>query len=200
MEKDGLLAAVIMTEIAAHAKAHGKTLYQFLNDEVYLNPEIGYFATTPLALEFENSPIGQGQKIQAIQNVLELARRVVHGEAVTIAGERVKGVTTFVPRDQKYADPKNFPVANYSDLMETLSDENLKKDPSKIRSFFPEEGVRFFFDTPKTGVHHLTIRPSGTENKLRFYVQWTAGKGLSEENVTKRRLQIDRTARGVTLD
>ena len=34
---------------------------------------------------------------------------------------------------------------------------------------FPDEGYRFYFDDERRS--HLTIRPSGTSNALRFHVQ-----------------------------
>ena len=38
---------------------------------------------------------------------------------------------------------------------------------------FPDEGLRFYFDVPpaKERLNHLTIRPSGTSNALRFHIQ-----------------------------
>jgi phosphomannomutase len=34
---------------------------------------------------------------------------------------------------------------------------------------FPDEGVRYYFDQER--LNHLTVRPSGTTNSLRFHVQ-----------------------------
>ena len=38
---------------------------------------------------------------------------------------------------------------------------------------FPDEGYRFYFDDQR--LSHLTIRPSGTSNALRFHVQLFGG-------------------------
>ncbi len=38
---------------------------------------------------------------------------------------------------------------------------------------FPDEGYRFYFDEQRRS--HLTIRPSGTSNALRFHVQLFGG-------------------------
>jgi len=198
MEKDGLLAAALVTEVAAYAKDHGKSLYQFMKEELYTNPDIGYFSTSNLPLEFENSLEGNTKKVKTIQNVLELARKVARGEEIIIDGRRVTRVTTFVPKVAKYANPAQFPAEKYADLYSTLFEEDLRVNPALLNgNFFPEEGVRFYFDDE--GVNHLTIRPSGTENKLRFYVQWKAEPLSEDDTYLQKVLNADRTTNDVAL-
>jgi len=50
LEKDGLLASVVVAEIAAYAKSQNTTLYEFLNN-IYL--EYGYYATANIPLELD---------------------------------------------------------------------------------------------------------------------------------------------------
>jgi hypothetical protein len=76
-----------------------------------------------------------------------------------------------------------------------LSEQALKDNPDLIKSFFPEEGVRFYFDDGS----HLTIRPSGTENKLRFYVQWKTS-GIDRENATSEILKSDILVYQIAMD
>ncbi|MCM8775115.1 MAG: hypothetical protein NC930_01990, partial [Candidatus Omnitrophica bacterium] len=200
LEKDGLLADVLVMEVAAYAKSQGLTFSQFIRENLYRT--LGYFSTTNQALEFTDDETGKGQKIKVLRNVLELARRVKNNEAVVIDGKKVSRVEIFIPRQQKYADSKNFPVPQYQDLIGLIDDEQLRTHPELILSFFPEEGVRFYFDDQgEAGKQHLTIRPSGTEAKLRFYVQWLVPKTeLTQENLTAKMLEADQTSLRVALD
>ena len=49
---------------------------------------------------------------------------------------------------------------------------------------FPDEGYRFFFDDERRS--HLTIRPSGTSNALRFHVQLFGGHPAPDELIRRK--------------
>ena len=49
---------------------------------------------------------------------------------------------------------------------------------------FPDEGYRFYFDADRRS--HLTIRPSGTSNALRFHVQLFGGHPARESLIPKK--------------
>ncbi|MFA6600554.1 MAG: UTP--glucose-1-phosphate uridylyltransferase, partial [Candidatus Omnitrophota bacterium] len=166
LEKDGMLATAMLDEVATYAKSQGKTLAQMFRDELDLNPEIGHFASTNQPLQFEPTGPGTQQKIGVIKNLLALARAVQAGQQIMIDNKPVQKVQIYIPAAQKYVDAENFPVAAYEDLLALLSDGNLRDDKQLLKSFFPEEGVRFVIE----GGFEATDRPSGTEPKLRFYV------------------------------
>ena len=52
---------------------------------------------------------------------------------------------------------------------------------------FPDEGVRFYFDNER--LNHLTVRPSGTTNSLRFHVQLHANVNRDDLIPTKQELR-----------
>ncbi len=193
MEKDGLLAAVLALEVAAVAKSEGSTLDAYLRQRIYENPAIGYFSTTNQALEFPNTVAGTQNKIAVLRRALGVASSICAGDTLELAGQAVTDVEIFIPDSPKYADPKNFPISDFESLIGALSTLGRSPDSEAPPSFFPEEGIRLHFG--RGSGCHLTIRPSGTENKLRFYVQWCAST-LEEGggSLTARMLACDRTA------
>ncbi len=193
MEKDGLMALVLVAEVAAYANRQGMTLNYYLWEELY--GKVGYYATTNQALEYPFTQAGTAQKISYLQNVLDKARQLAKGKPLIISGNKVVRVEIFLPKEPKYADPANFPVEKYRDLAPLLSDRDLQNNPSGLKSFFPEEGIRFYF----TNSSHLTVRPSGTEPKLRFYVQWLATDIKGQMSNESRNRKADETAYDVAM-
>jgi phosphomannomutase len=59
---------------------------------------------------------------------------------------------------------------------------------------FPDEGLRFYFGRE---TDHLTIRPSGTTNSLRFHVQIYGGVVKQEAEAWRRRLALEAEARAI---
>ena len=59
---------------------------------------------------------------------------------------------------------------------------------------FPDEGIRFYFDEEK--FNHLTVRPSGTSQCLRFHIQLKA-KNLSRNRLPEIKQETRRRARGI---
>ncbi len=62
---------------------------------------------------------------------------------------------------------------------------------------FPDEGYRFFFDEERQS--HLTIRPSGTSNALRFHVQLFGGRP-SREALIARKAELRATTVRIVKD
>jgi phosphoglucomutase len=146
-DKDGTFAAVLMAEIAAWAKEKGMTLVELLDREIYLDPQVGMFVNLyePDPLDGEYPGIeGDRKKIDILGRALD-AYRKAQGGNLSIAGTPVKAVSIY--RTGKY-DAIYPPSENFE---------------------FPDEGIRFFFDEER--LDHLTVRPSGTGNSLRFHVQ-----------------------------
>jgi phosphoglucomutase len=146
-DKDGTFAALLLAEIAAWAKERGLTLIEVLDKHIYLDPEIGLFATfyEPDPLDGEYPGIeGDRLKKNILRRALGYYQLAMAGD-LEIAGLQVKSAAIY--RTGKY-DRIYPPTHEYQ---------------------FPDEGVRLFFDDEK--LQHLTIRPSGTTNSLRFHIQ-----------------------------
>ena len=146
-DKDGMLAALLGAEVAAWAKANDSSIIDLLDRHVYLDPDIGLFKTfyEPDPLDGEYPGIeGDRIKMAILRRTLACYQRAQAGD-LEIGGLPVKSATIY--RTGKYD-------AIY---------------PATHDFQFPDEGVRFYFDEGK--LNHLTVRPSGTGNSLRFHVQ-----------------------------
>ena len=62
---------------------------------------------------------------------------------------------------------------------------------------FPDEGYRVYFDADRRS--HLTIRPSGTSNALRFHVQLFGGHP-SPKDLIEKKAQLRARARRIVQD
>lgn len=163
-DKDGTFAALLLAEIAAWAKEQGLTLIQVLDKHVYLDPDIGLFATfyEPDPLDGEYPGIeGDRLKKTILRRALEYYQLALAGD-FKIGGYEVKSAVIY--RTGKY--DRIYPPSH--DFV------------------FPDEGIRFFFDDER--LQHLTIRPSGTTNSLRFHIQLHAYP--KEENLLATKAQL----------
>jgi phosphoglucomutase len=145
-DKDGTLAALLVAEIAAWAKQQATTLYELMDKHVHLDPDVGLFVT-----HYEPDPIdgeypgieGDRKKKEILLRALGCHQRALKGE-LKIADLEVTSAVIY--RTGKY------------DAIYEPTDEFQ----------FPDEGVRFYFAGK---LNHVTVRPSGTGNSLRFHVQ-----------------------------
>jgi len=148
-DKDGTFAALLVAEIAAWAKEQGSDIIGLLDKQIYLDPDIGLYATfyEPDPLDGEYPGI-EGDRIK--KNILikayDLYRQALDGK-LEIAGRKIKAATVY--RTGKY-DEIYPPEENF---------------------VFPDEGIRLFFEDDLAKQEHITIRPSGTGNSLRFHIQ-----------------------------
>lgn len=153
-DKDGVFASLLLAEIAAYGKKQGKTLYELIDEHVFLDPDVGlfinYYEPDPLDGEYDGLQ-GFVKKREVIRKMLALRERCER-ETVTLAGMAVK--STAIYWTGKY-DAANF-------------------------AGFPDEGVRFYFDDDRW--NYLTFRPSGTSNALRFHLQLHR-PGVTRENL-----------------
>ncbi|MHC4618493.1 MAG: phosphohexomutase domain-containing protein [Planctomycetota bacterium] len=146
-DKDGTFAALLIAEIAAYAKDKGTSLIELLDEHIYLDPDVGLFVALyePDPLDGEYPGIeGDRLKKAILRRALGYFQLALSGD-LEIAGLPVKSACIY--RTGKYD-------AIY---------------PPSYDFQFPDEGVRFFFDDEK--LNHVTIRPSGTGNALRFHIQ-----------------------------
>ncbi len=164
-DKDGTFAALLIAEITAWAKEKGTTLIKLLDKHIYLDPDIGLFVNLyePDPLDGEYPGIeGDRLKKAILRRALGYFQLALSGD-LEIAGFPVKSACIY--RTGKY------------DIIY----------PPTYDFQFPDEGVRFFFDEEK--LQHVTIRPSGTGNALRFHIQLHDGS-VTESNLIERKEQL----------
>lgn len=171
-DKDGTFAAILMTEIADWAKSQGTTLFELVDKYIYLDPDIGLFVNhyEPDPLDGEYPGIeGDRLKISILQKTLELHHKALQDQ-LSIGGRKVFGSVLY--RTGKYDH-----VYPMTDTFQ-----------------FPDEGVRFYFDQNR--LEHLTVRPSGTTNSLRFHTQLHAK--VTEANLIQAKKTLRDQARSIT--
>jgi phosphomannomutase len=164
-DKDGAFAAVLIAEIAAWGKQHSLSLIELLDKHIYLDPRIGLFMTfyEPDPLDGEYPGIeGDTMKNDILRRALGYYQLGLAGD-LTVAGLEVKSARIY--RTGKY-DQIYPPSYDFQ---------------------FPDEGIRFYFDEER--LNHLTIRPSGTGNSLRFHIQLHANPTPENLFETKRLLR-----------
>ncbi len=165
-DKDGTLAAVLVAELAQYAKQEGTNLLDLLDEKIYLDPAIGLYVThyepDPLDGEYEGLA-GYTKKREILEKAEALFAKIKSGangslsaSVLRLGGLPIVGATVYPTG--KY-DAINYPG-------------------------FPDEGYRFYFDADRRS--HLTIRPSGTSNALRFHVQLFGGHPRREQLIPKK--------------
>ena len=147
LEKDGILAAAMILELLAYCKSKNLTLLEVLN-QIYEDPEIGYIINLrtqiPKFGSFD-SIIDDFQKKQIMMNAERIAE-MANKQATTNNPYKIGGHR--VLRAEKYSSGR------YDD---------------KYWKNFSDEGIRFFLDSE---TNHVTVRSSGTEPKVRIFVQY----------------------------
>lgn len=180
-DKDGTFAAILISEVQAYAKSQGKTLIELLDEHIYLDPDIGlfigYYEPEPYWGQFEG-PTGMSRKINLLKSIEELRLTFKKNEEVSFAGFRTKCVESY--RTGKY------------DALHRWKHHDLP-----YFNGFPDEGIRFFFDDEK--LNHLTVRPSGTSNCLRFHVQLKAND-VNETNLVDKKREYYQLAKEIVAD
>lgn len=165
-DKDGTFAALLVAEIAAWAKERETTLIELLDRHIYFDPDIGLFVNLyePDPMDGEYPGIeGDRLKKAILRRALGYFQLALSGD-LEIAGFPVKSACIY--RTGKY------------DIIY----------PPTYDFQFPDEGVRFFFDNEK--INHVTIRPSGTGNALRFHVQLHDNSVIESNNLIEKKEQL----------
>ena len=144
-DKDGVFAAILLAEVAAYAASIGTTIYDLIDEKIYLDPDVGCFVTDVVPVpqwgEFAGLE-GLTRKIDCLRRCADLGERVREGKSISLDGLPVLSSETFVAG--KYADAHQWPG-------------------------FPDEGIRFYFDEER--LNYMTVRPSGTSQCFRFHMQ-----------------------------
>lgn len=175
-DKDGTFAALLIAEIAAWAKQRGTNIFDLIDQKIHLDPAIGLFVN-----HYEPDPTdGEYPGIQGDQKKKNILRRALgyfqlalSGD-LSIAGERV-------------TDAVIYRTGKYDAIYQPSYDFH-----------FPDEGLRFYFGNK---MNHLTVRPSGTGNSLRFHVQLhTAQPGPKLSDLIDKKKELGDKARAMTDD
>ncbi len=166
-DKDGTFAAVLVAEIAAYARRQGTDILSLLARHIYADPEIGLWVNY-----YEPDPLdGEYPGLEG-----DTKKKGILDRAAGLVKEAREGRLALAGRavsacsvywTGKY-DKDNYPG-------------------------FPDEGIRFFLGSDHD---HMTLRPSGTTNSLRFHVQLHGGR-TPEDQVWPRRLALEGEARRV---
>lgn len=167
-DKDGTFAAILLAELAAYAKARGTTIFKLIDENIYLDRDVGCFVTYYEPVPYwgqYSGPTGISKKIAVLKNLEDVRRSVEDGRTVLIGGKQIKSVEAY--RTGKYDELHRW-------------------------QGFPDEGIRFFFDERK--VNHLTVRPSGTSQCLRFHVQLKV-EGPTKQNLVGKKVEAHNLAR-----
>jgi len=177
-DKDGTFASVLVAEIAQWAKQHGTSIFEMVDKNIYLDPDIGLFVNL-----YEPDPLdGEYPGIEGNRIKKAILRRALGLHQLALAGGlEIGGV----------------PVSSAS-IYRTGKYDHIY---TKTHDFqFPDEGVRFFFnfyDDPEP-LNHLTIRPSGTSNALRFHIQ--LHYPVDEANLLPKKKELHDTAQRIMAD
>lgn len=166
-DKDGTFAAILLAEIAQWAEDNNTTVFELI-DNIYLNKEIGLFYN-----HYEPDPIdGEYPGIEGDRLKKAILRRalgyyqIALAGGLTIGGLPVTGAVIY--RTGKY-DHVYPPTHDW---------------------IFPDEGVRFYFGDE---YNHLTVRPSGTGNALRFHIQMHTFD-VNKGNIIEKKAQLRKQA------
>jgi len=162
LEKDGILSLSLIIEILCYAKSKNLSLQDLLN-KIYLDNEIGFFATSRKELPergiFEGiaNELYQEKILKNVENLyFEVSEKIKNNEPLLLCGIPISKV-------------EKFSTGRYD---------------SKFWKNFPDEGIRFFLNSK---INHITIRSSGTEPKLRIFVQYRISE-INEKNIIEKKL------------
>jgi len=146
LEKDAALTTILLIELFAYCKSKNLSILELLH-KIFLDPEIGLYLTQrsqiPEYGTFEGVT-GEIQK-QIIVKSLE--------ELVDTINNRENKSNPFMLNSIQITHAEKYCTGKYDE---------------KFWENFPDEGIRLFM---KSIDSHITIRPSGTESKIRIFVQ-----------------------------
>lgn len=173
-DKDGTFAAVLVAELAQYAKEHGTNLIDLMDEKIYSDPDIGLYVT-----HYEPDPLdGEYEGLAGYTKKREILSKA---EALFDEVKRI-GRKSQNGREGKPGTPSRLALGGLSVVGATVYPTG-KYDAINYPGF-PDEGYRFYFDADRKS--HLTIRPSGTSNALRFHVQLFGGTPERAELIDKK--------------
>ncbi len=144
LEKDAALTTLLILQLLAYCKYKNLTLIDFLN-KIFC--EVGLYLT-------KRSQIPEYGTFEGVTG--EIQKQLI-----------VRGLEELV---DKINNRQNKSSGFMLDSIEVISAEKYctGKYDDKFWKGFPDEGIRLFL---KSEGNHITVRPSGTESKIRIFVQ-----------------------------
>lgn len=172
-DKDGTLAALLIAEIASWAKERGTTIFELIDQKIYMDPDVGLFINL-----YEPDPIdGEYPGIQGDRKKKDILRRALGYFQLALAGD----VTI---AGQQVTDAVIYRTGKYDEIYKRTYDFQ-----------FPDEGIRFYLGNE---LNHVTVRPSGTGNSLRFHVQLHEQRPGSElSDLISKKLELAQRAAAI---
>lgn len=168
MDKDGTLAALLTAELACYAKVNKTDLMSLMVKHLYSDPDIGLFANY-----YEPDPLdGEYPGLEGDtkkRGILDKAEEMYR----QVDGDEL------VLGGRRVTSARKYWTGKYD---------------SVNGAGFPDEGLRFYFGDE---INHVTVRPSGTTNSLRFHVQLYGGVVSDAETAWKLRLSLEAEAKGI---
>ncbi len=173
-DKDGTFAAILVAEIAQWAKDQGTSIFELIDQKIFLDPEIGLFYN-----HYEPDPIdGEYPGIEGDRMKKAILRRALgYFQIAKAGGLKIGG--------QEVTDVVMYRTGKYDHVYPPTPDW-----------IFPDEGIRFYFGDK---LNNLTVRPSGTGNSLRFHVQMHTFK-VTDKNIVKQKKALRKKALRIVND
>ena len=162
LEKDGILALSLIIEILCYAKSQNLSLQDLLN-KIYCDNEIGFFATSRKELPEQDIFEGISEELNQ-ENILRNVENLYFK-----ANQKIKNNKSLIICGLPISKVEKFSTGRYD---------------SKFWKNFSDEGIRF---TLNAGTNHITIRSSGTEPKIRIFVQYRI-TGINKNNIVEKKL------------
>ncbi|MGB5108114.1 MAG: hypothetical protein WBP29_02355 [Candidatus Zixiibacteriota bacterium] len=182
-DKDGIFAAILFLEVLAYAKTQKKSVLDLVNEKLYLDSNIGLIRTgyrpAPVFGQYEGIE-GRSTKMKVIHKAEEMMDRIKNGGKVKFAGLTSSKFEVY--KTGKY------------DVQHGYTKGFNQDDPATFG--FPDEGIRFFFGDYYS---HLTIRPSGTSQSLRFHIQ-LRDKSVKKGDLLKKRIAMEQRITAIFED
>jgi phosphomannomutase len=180
-DKDGTFAALLFFDVVAYAKKMGKSILELVDENLYLDPDIGLIRTgyraAPQYGQYEGLE-GRSLKLEILRKALDLTKKIQKG--VNIGNKRVTKYEVYLTG--KY------------DIQHGNVDGFKSSDRKTYK--FPDEGIRFFFGDE---FNHLTIRPSGTSQSLRLHIQ-LRDRNVSKGNLKSKRIKMENEIQTIFQD
>ena len=165
LEKDGVVALAFLIEILSYVKSKKISLSDFLNS-IYLESDIGFFSTY-------RKELPQDGIFEGIKGDLLLEQIVKNVESFCVlANKKIEENNPIKINNHPITKIQKFSTGRYDD---------------KFWKGFPDEGIRFYLNSE---INHITIRSSGTEPKIRIFIQYRTLK-ISKENISTKKFSIE---------
>ena len=166
LEKDGMLAMTLTCELIAFLKSKKSSILEFL-DVLYCEKTMNCFITSRTQIPekgmFEGV-IGDTKKKNLMKNIEKYADEIL---------SKLKS--------KENISIANIPISNVKKFATGKYDDKFWKD-------FPDEGIRFYLNSKN---NHITVRNSGTESKIRIFIQYQV-HSITKQNISNKKIDCQK--------